>query len=107
MLLAQSNAASVANSNSLGFFNGNRKNSSTVSHFKNGSNIGDLTSTSVALNNRAVYIGAGNINGSASNFSNRECAFASIGDGLTDIEASDFYDAVQAFQETLNREITP
>jgi hypothetical protein len=105
MLLAQSTAPSVANANSLGFFNGNRKNSTTVSHFKNGSNIGDLTSTSVALNNRAVYIGAGNINGSASNFSSRECAFASIGEGLTDIEASDFYDAVQAFQTTLSRNV--
>ena len=59
----------------------------------------------MALNNRAVYIGAGNINGSASNFSSRECAFASIGEGLTDIEASDFYDAVQAFQTTLSRNV--
>jgi hypothetical protein len=105
MLLAQSTAASVENANSLGFFNGNRKNSTTVSHFKNGSNIGDLTSTSVSLNNRAVYIGAGNINGSASNFSSRECAFASIGDGLSDTESSDFYDAVQAFQTTLSRNV--
>jgi hypothetical protein len=105
MLLAQSTTASVANASSLGFFNGNRKNSTTVSHFKNGSNIGDLTSISVALNNRAVYIGAGNINGSSSNFSNRECAFASIGDGLTDTEAPNFYTAVQAFQTTLSRQV--
>jgi hypothetical protein len=32
-------------------------------------------------------------------------AFASIGDGLTDTEASDFYTAVQAFQTTLSRNV--
>jgi hypothetical protein len=105
MLLGQAVANPVNNTNSVGFFNGNRKNATTVSHFKNGSNIGDLTAVSVALNNRAVYIGAGNINGGASNFSTRQSAFASIGDGLTDTQASNFYTAVQAFQTTLARQV--
>jgi hypothetical protein len=35
----------------------------------------------------------------------QECALASIGDGLTDGEASDFYTAVQAFQTTLSRQV--
>jgi hypothetical protein len=35
----------------------------------------------------------------------QECAFASIGDGLTDDEADDFYNAVQAFQTTLSRQV--
>jgi len=44
--------------------------------------------------------------GQANNiFSDREYNFASIGDGLTDTEASDFYDAVQAFQTTLSRNV--
>jgi hypothetical protein len=34
-----------------------------------------------------------------------QCAFASIGDGLTDTEASNFYTAVQAFQTTLSRQV--
>jgi hypothetical protein len=38
-------------------------------------------------------------------FSNREQAFASIGDGLTDTQASNFYTAVQAFQTTLSRQV--
>ena len=38
-------------------------------------------------------------------YSNNECAFASIGDGLTDTEASNFYTAVQAFQTTLSRQV--
>jgi hypothetical protein len=38
-------------------------------------------------------------------YSPRNLAFASIGDGLTDAEALNFYTAVQAFQTTLGRSI--
>jgi hypothetical protein len=54
--------------------------------------------------NQSIFIAAFN-SGGPNLFSNRECAFASIGDGLTDTEASDFYDAVQAFQTTLSRQV--
>jgi hypothetical protein len=66
-----------------------------------GTNIGTNISQ---LPNDVVYIGKIN---NANFYTNRQCAFASIGDGLTDTEASDFYTAVQAFQTTLNREIAP
>jgi hypothetical protein len=105
MLLGRDSTSSVVNTSSLGFFNGNRKNSTTISHFRNGSNLGDLTASSVALNALNVFIGAGNINGNPSNYSNRQCAFASIGDGYTDTQAATFYTAVQAFQTTLSRNV--
>jgi hypothetical protein len=38
-------------------------------------------------------------------YGNKESAFASIGDGLTDTEAANFYTAVQAFQTTLGRQV--
>jgi hypothetical protein len=38
-------------------------------------------------------------------YSTKECAFSTIGDGLTDSEASAFYTAVQAFQTTLGRQV--
>jgi hypothetical protein len=104
-LLAQDSVVQFTVANSLGFSNGNRTSSTRLSNFKNGSNLGDTTVTSVALTTQPVYIGAGNIGGSASNFSSRECAFASIGDGLTDTQASNFYTAVQAFQTTLSRQV--
>ncbi|NBW36144.1 MAG: hypothetical protein EBR30_14210 [Cytophagia bacterium] len=56
---------------------------------------------SVALNTNAIYVGAGN----SGLYSTKQCAFASIGDGLTDTQASDFYTAVQAFQTTLSRQV--
>jgi hypothetical protein len=38
-------------------------------------------------------------------YSNLQCSFSSIGDGLTDDEALTFYNAVQAFQTTLGRQV--
>lgn len=65
-----------------------------------------VTKTSISPNALNVYIGARNINNlTIDNPSNRQCAFASMGDGLTDTQASDFYTAVQAFQTTLSRQV--
>ena len=57
----------------------------------------------------AIILGARN-DGSfttinAFNFADGELQFNSIGDGLNDTEASDFYTAVQAFQTTLSRNV--
>jgi hypothetical protein len=38
-------------------------------------------------------------------YSNKNLAFASLGDGLTDTEAANFYTAVQTFQTSLNRQV--
>jgi hypothetical protein len=50
-------------------------------------------------------IGAYFFNTSFSQSSGREFAFAHLGDALTDTESSEFYDAVQAFQTTLSRNV--
>ena len=46
-----------------------------------------------------------NSNGSIVQYSDRRFQFASIGSGLTDTEASNFYTAVQAMQTTLSRNV--
>ena len=48
-----------------------------------------------------IYLGVAN---GLPNYADRQCAFAHIGDGLTDTEASNLYTAVQAFQTTLSRQ---
>ena len=87
-----------------GLFMANRVNSTDVQGWKNTTKY-TITNASVALNLFTLYIGAVNNTGSASNFSPRQNAFASIGDGLTDTQASNFYTAVQAFQTTLSRQV--
>ena len=51
------------------------------------------------------YIGAYNSNGAATYPSTKQCAFSSIGDGLTDAEALAFYNAIQTFNTTLGRQV--
>jgi hypothetical protein len=89
-----------------GFFTTSRINSATVKMYKNGSVQSTVAQLSTGVNTlRTVYLGAYNENGTANYFSNRQYSFASIGDGLTDTEASNFYTAVQAFQTTLSRQV--
>jgi hypothetical protein len=59
----------------------------------------------VATINFPITIGALNLNGAVGQFGTFQCAFASIGDGLTDAEALAFYNAVQTFNTTLNRQV--
>ena len=64
-----------------------------------------LSKTSSAVNGLNIWLGSINFSGSIFGASNNNCAFASIGDGLTDAEVSSFYTAVQNYQTTLGRQI--
>jgi len=92
-------------SNSLGLYVSNRINNQ-ANGFKNGISKGSNTVADNARNNRNVVIGANNAFGfNITAYSSRQSAFASIGDGLTDTEAANFYTAVQAYQTTLSRNV--
>jgi hypothetical protein len=91
---------------SLGFFVGNRQSATGVKLIKNSTVITSKTSNVISSITSPLYLGARNNNNvNAQNYSLREQAFASIGDGLTDTEASNFYTAVQTYQTTLGRQI--
>lgn len=85
--------------------------STTLKIWKNGISLANATTTpgGEALNTSSTYLGARRTttvsSPQAEFFTNAECAFASIGDGLTDTEASNFYTAVQAYQTTLSRNV--
>lgn len=57
---------------------------------------------SSALNTSSIYLGKSRNN---PNYFDNQIAFSSIGDGLTDTEAANFYTAVQAYQTTLSRQV--
>jgi len=94
-----------SDSDSKGFYVGNRTASNVINGWKNGTKIASGTIASSALPNLNVYIGAFHENGNANYRTTKECALSSIGDGLTDAEASDFYNSVQAFNTTLSRQV--
>jgi len=96
----------LSQSNALGFFVGQKVSNSSRKVYRNGTlNNSTTTTDSNTLPNNNVYICALNVNNTPANYSIKQCAFASIGSGLTDTEAANFYTAVQAYQTTLSRQV--
>lgn len=85
----------LSQANALGFFIGQKVNNSSRKVFRNGV-VNNSTTTTDAnpLPNKTIYICCLNDNGTASYYSSKQCAFSSIGDGLTDTEAANFYTRV-------------
>jgi hypothetical protein len=99
-------AVSYSNSNSSGFYTISRTSSTNIFGQKNGTTQATNTTSQVfASVPYNIWIGCLNAANSVNIPSNRQCALASIGDGLTDTQASNFYTAVQAFQTTLSRQV--
>ena len=111
--IAQSNAYNLStnqitasNTNASGFYIGSRTSSTSHKLYKSSSILATDTNTnSNTLPTLSMTIGALNSNGSIVQYSDRRFQFASIGSGLTDTEAANFYTAVQAYQTTLNRQV--
>jgi hypothetical protein len=101
---ATAQVKSIANTSSLGLFVTNRNSSTNTTGYKNGAKVIDGAQTS-ALSTASLYISALNLTGSPSSYSNRQTAFATIGDGLTDTEAANLYTRVQAYQTALSRQV--
>lgn len=99
-------AVSYSNSDSSGFYCVSRISSTNIFGQKNGTTQATNT-TSQSFQNVPFNIWIGCLNNANSVLipSNRQCAFASIGDGLSTTEASNFYTAVQAFNTNLSRQV--
>ena len=97
----------VATSNTEGFYVGTRTASNIIKTFKSGVNIINGTAPSSATSTVPFFIGASNNNGTPQFYSTKQCAFASIGSGLTDLEAQLFYQIVGKYQVALSRNINP
>ena len=99
---------SSTNTDSRGFYQGNILSPSNRKAYKNGILVGSNTSLeSQSLPNVNMYIGCTNVYDYPRPFdyTNKEVSFSSIGGGLTDAEAANFYTAVQTFQTTLGRQV--
>lgn len=104
------NRINVSSTNTTGYYVVSRITSTNLKAYKNGSQVGSNVSNSTSYSaNIPMYLGAFNYKppGGASliQYGNKECAFASIGDGLTSAEATAFYNAVNSFQVALSRNV--
>lgn len=89
---------------SLGFYVANRTGASVLNAWKGGVKKVSGTNASTLCSNYSIFIGAFD-SGFAQYYSTKECAFSSIGSGLTDGEATTFYNLIQAMQTTLARNV--
>ena len=69
---------------------------------RNGATVASSAAAGTIQSVNSVWIGGIN---SYSSHTDRECAFASIGEGLTDAEMGDLYTIVQTFQTALGRNV--
>jgi len=92
---------STSNTNSLGLFILNRTLSTSLTFFRNG-NPTVLSQNSTGISNGNILLGG---NTAISDYSNKQCAFASIGNGLTDFQADIFSTLVNNLQKELNRAV--
>jgi hypothetical protein len=96
--------STTANDNSLGHYITNRNSSTNTTGYKNGTKTVNAAQTA-GLPTEVVFIGARNQGGSGVIPTSRQYAFASMGNGLTDTEASTLYTLTQALQTTLGRNV--
>jgi hypothetical protein len=96
------NYSTYSDGSTLGFRLINRTSSANEKLFKNNSLVATVNNASTALSPGVIDIGRYYMGGY---YSNREYAFISIGNGLTDSEASTFYNLVQAMQTALSRQV--
>jgi hypothetical protein len=96
-----------ANSDSKGYYVGSRTSDTYIALHKNGSMVASNTDTNTqaTLPTRNCYIGAYHFFSGVGGYSSKECAFATIGNGLTDAEATLLYDAVNRYQKFLGRAV--
>ena len=93
----------VSNSDGSGFFVNNRQSSTIFQAVRNSSILATQTATNTGnMPNLNLYFFR--VNG-LNAYGGRECAFASVGDGLTNQNLLDFNTAVQVFQTTLSRNV--
>lgn len=96
---------SASISGRIGFFLGNRNSSTNISLYKNATKLTNVNIASQYLETYPICISALNRNTSVDIAASNIFSFATIGDGLTDTEASALYSAIQTFQTTLNRQL--
>lgn len=92
--------------NFTGLLSYGRLSSTSLSLFRNGNNLNTITTpVGGTVPNVKIFLSAINVNGTPVLFTPLQCAFSSIGDGLTNTESTNLYNAVQAFNTTLSRQV--
>jgi len=96
---------SSAEIGSKGLYLNSRTASNASATYRNSTQRATSATAPGTISNIDLYIGALNFNGAPFYYTDIECAFSSIGDGLSSIDVSNFYNLIQAFNTSLARQI--
>jgi len=98
---------SATDTNGAAFYISNRTALNVNNGWRNSTKVATGTNIAGIRPSLNMFLANMNVNGSpdAGLYGQRECAFASIGDGLTDTDAGNLYTAVQAFNTTQGRNV--
>jgi hypothetical protein len=99
---AETQITTIANSLNLHI---NNRNGGNQQFHKSGVKLSDVTVNASPMPTVNIYLGTINNNGTPLYFSSMQTAFSSIGDGLTDTDASNLYTRVQTYQTALSRNV--
>jgi hypothetical protein len=95
----------AADTDSKAFYMANRTASNVINGWRNSTKIATGTTASGTMSSQNYYLGAFNDSAITKYYSLKQCAFATIGTGLTDAEAAALYTSIQAMQTTLSRQV--
>jgi hypothetical protein len=102
--IGNNGAATYTPTDTRGLFNVTRTATNALKVFKNNTNLASSTDTITAIPNTNVFLGARNSNTIAF-YNSYQVAFSSLGDGLTDTDATNLYTRVQTYQTALSRNV--
>lgn len=107
MLSYQYNAQALqgTQTDSRGLFVNNRSSATNHKYFRNGAEIASRTQTVLGWSSLGANYAIGSNAASTIPFSARNYAFATIGDGLTDTDATNLYNIVDLYQKRLGRAV--
>jgi hypothetical protein len=88
-----------------GLFVNSRVASGSFKGYRNGTSEGTISITSTGLANFPIFLGARNNNSGPLFYTSKECAFASIGNGLSNTDTANLYTCIQTFQTSLSRNV--
>jgi hypothetical protein len=95
---------SASNANSQGYFLTNKPNSTNLKYIKNSTIVNTIIPSNTSFTS-AQNIFLNNYDSGTGFSSGSRCAFASIGNGMTDTQAFDLYASIQSFNTALSRQV--
>lgn len=103
--LMTSSYMSSLETGSKGLYLNSRTASNASATYRNATQRATSATAPGTVSNLDLYIGAINFNGGTYYYTNIECAFSSIGDGLSSTEEGNFYTLIQNFNTALSRQV--